>query len=220
MNKIYIIDDFYDDVQSIINMAICDQPSPCPGMRSHHIDIIDMSFYKAFRKKIFDLHNIVDNGKYGLTTYFNQITAFDEDILNYNWPHIDGDIRYGDTSMTPENYHQKITLGGMIILCDIVDNLNTDFWMPSYDIDKNELFKLLLYDYIVTRDQYENGQLTLDKFKQKFNIFHNKFKLDISIPNKKNRMISWNSGSIRGQKMISKKQVIKLTHNFYIYPRQ
>ena len=105
----------------------------------------------------------------------------------------------------------------MIVLSDITEDLTTDFWVPSIDIDPKQLFELLLYDYIVTRDKFEKGELTMEQFKQLSVEFHSKFKIDIQVPNKFNRMISWKSGSIRGQRMISKKQGVKLTHNFYIH---
>ena len=63
----------------------------------------------------------------------------------------------------------------------------------------------------------EQGKITLNEFEDEFEKFHNKFRLDKRVPNKKNRMISWGSGSIRGQKMVSEKQGSKLTHNFYIH---
>ncbi len=217
MNKVMVVDDFYNNPAEVIALALCDQPSPCPGMRSQRLVDINTEFFRSFKDKIFNLHNIPNDGRYVMTSYFNQITAFDEDILNYNWPHLDGDVRYGDTALTHENYKDKMILGGMIILCDIVDDLTTDFWLPAIDINEKDLFTLLLYDYIVTRDKFEKGEIALDKFKELFSEFHSKFKIDQKIPNKFNRMISWKSGSIRGQKMVTKKQGVKLTHNFYIH---
>jgi hypothetical protein len=216
MNSINVIDDFYDDPIKVVQMALCDQPSPCPGMRSQTIVNIDSDFYHKFKKEIFRLHNIHDDGRFVMTSYFNQITSFDDDLLNYNWPHIDGDVRYGDTTLTYENYNDKMILGGMIILCDIVDDLTTDFWTPK-EMSRKELFDMVLYDYILTRDSYEKGNISLDEYKIKFVEFHNKFTIDERIKNKFNRMISWRAGSIRGQKMVSKKQGTKLTHNFYIH---
>ena len=68
-NRVYVVDNFYEDIQSVIDMAICDQPSPCPGMRSKSVINIDTSFYKKFREKIFQIHGIADDGKYGFSTY-------------------------------------------------------------------------------------------------------------------------------------------------------
>jgi hypothetical protein len=217
MNQVSVIDNFYDNPEKIVEMALCDQPSPCPGMRSQTLVDLNSSFFIDFKKRIFALHNIPDDGRYVMSSYFNQITAFDEDVLNFNWPHLDGDVRYGDTTLTHENYKDKMILGGMIVLCDIVDDLTTDFWVPSIDINDKDLFNLLLYDYIVTRGKFEKGEISLDKFKELSVEFHSKFSIETQVPNKFNRMISWRSGSIRGQRMVSKKQGVKLTHNFYIH---
>jgi hypothetical protein len=214
---IRVVDGFYDDPNSVVEMALCDQPSPCPGMRSQRLVDINSKFFVDFKKRIFDMHGIPDDGRYVMTSYFNQITAFEEDVLNYNWPHLDGDVRYGDTTLTHENYKDKMILGGMVVLCDITDNLNTNFWSPTVSLSNKEIFDILLYDYIVTRDKYERGEITIDRFKQEFETFHSKFKVELSVPNKFNRMISWRSGSIRGQQMVTKKQGVKLTHNFYIH---
>jgi hypothetical protein len=217
MMDVRVLDGFYDNPQEVIEMALCDQPSPCPGMRSTRLVDINSTFFADFKKRIFSMHNIPDDGRYVMTSYFNQITAFEEDVLNYNWPHLDGDVRYGDTTLTHENYKDKMILGGMIILCDIVDDLNTNFWSPVVSMSDKELFDLLLYDYIITRGKYERGEITLDEFKTQFDMFHWNFKVELAVPNKFNRMISWKSGSIRGQKMVTKKQGVKLTHNFYIH---
>ena len=221
MNRVTIVENFYDNPEELIRKyAFCDQPSPCPGFRSKKLDIVDKNFYKWFRKTIFDLHGIEDSGKYQFTTYFNYVEPFEEDVLNYNWPHIDGDVRYGDTKLNHQNYEERMILGGHIMLSEVIDpNSSVTFWKmaPELNWSKEELFDKVLFNYITTRSKYEKSQITLEEYEKEFEEFHKCFVVDEKFPNEYNKLISWKAGTIRGGKMITKEQKTRLTHNFYIH---
>jgi hypothetical protein len=220
MNEIFYIDNFYENPKEIIEKyGECDQYSPCPGSRSLKLDQIDRQFYNWFKEKIYNIHGLEDRPDWYLTTYFNLIPYFDEGVLNYNWPHIDGDVRY-DNTLNRNNYYDKMILGGQIILCDIVDeNLAARFWNPKPHLSEEEIFDRVLYGYIVNRDKYEKNEITLEEYINRFDEFHKDFMFDKKIDNVFNRMISWKAGSIRGGLMVSKKQQWKLSQNFYVHAK-
>jgi hypothetical protein len=217
-----VIDNFYSNPEEIVRKATCDQPSPCPGSRSLRLDITDKDYYNSFKKLIYDIHGIEDREGLSFTTYFNLIPYNPIEILNYNWPHIDGDVRYGDTTLNHTNYEQRMFLSGQIFLSHIVDDdLAVRFWKekPELNWSKEELFDKVLFNYLTTRDKYENGLMTLEEYEKKYELFHSYFYLDTKIDNVYNRMVSWKSGMIRGGIMVSEKQGYKLSQNFYVHMR-
>jgi len=220
-NVAYELENFYDNPEEVIRKyAFCDQPSPCPGFRSKKLDILDQNFYKWFRKRIFDLHKIEDSGQYQFTTYFNYVEPFEEDVLNYNWPHIDGDVRYGDTKLNHINYEERMILGGHIMLSEVIDpNSSVTLWKMHPDLNwtKEQLFDKVLFNYITTRSKYEKNLITLEEYTKEYEDFHKCFVIEKKIKNEYNKMISWKAGAIRGGKMITKEQKTRLTHNFYIH---
>ena len=218
MNETQYIDNFYSNPYEIIEKyADCDQPSPCPGSRSVKIDLQDKNFYNSFKDMIYNIHGLENNPDWYFTTYFNLIPYYDEEILNYNWPHIDGDVRY-DNTLNQSNYYDRMILSGQIILSEIVDeNLAARFWLPKPHLTEEQIFEKVLYGYIVNRDKYEKNEITLEEYMKRYDEFHKDFVFHKKIDNVFNRMISWKAGAIRGGLMVSKKQQWKLTQNFYVH---
>lgn len=220
IKDLQVIDNYYQDPNDIINKfeQHCINEHWCPGLRSILLQDIDIDFYNKFRSDIFKLHNLEDSPKYTLWTYLNrhQYDASKPECLNYAWPHVDGNARE-DKTLNYITYESKMIIGGFIYLTKHPDpETGISFFKEKQEMTKKDLYDIVLHNYLTAKEEYESGKITVDELNQKYTEYYDKFYVDMVVKNRFNRLVTWKCGNIRGTKIISEQQPVKLIHSFYI----
>jgi len=220
IKDLQVIDNYYQDPDSIIDKfeKYCYNEHFCPGLRSVLLQDIDQKFYNDFRSKIFQLHDIQDSNKYVFWTYLNlhQYDPEKPDCLNYAWPHVDGNARE-DKTLNYITYEHKMVCGGFVYLSKNPDpTTGISFFKENKHMNKKELYDIVLHNYLTAKDEYDAGKITSEELNKKYAEYYSNFDVDIMISNRFNRLVTWKCGNIRGTKIISEKQQVKLIHSFYI----
>jgi hypothetical protein len=208
---IRIIDNFYEDpsrltvLQSEFNKIGCGV-----GLKSPMIEDLDINFYREFKHKIYNIHNLPM--EYKLTTYFTEYKYNPIPELNNYCAHIDG--RDGNGRVNVENY--KLVLCGQIFLSEGADRTTgLSFYRPNKHWDKSELFDRALNDYLEPKNAYNAGKISLNEYIRRYDLYHSDFDKTIEVNNVYNRMVSWDGGTVTGSKMTSMNNS-KIVQNFYV----
>jgi hypothetical protein len=214
--NVTILDNFYEDPDSVLSMITNDFPIVGCGSGARTIPLKDMNetLYKSFCDKIYSIHNI-DPTNLSLITFFMEHEYHPIEIMNQRFVHIDGknpDVCY----MTMKEY--KLVLCGQIFLtkdsdpaagvriCKLKDHIN---WTET------ELMNNCINNYLDPKVAFEAGKITLEEYKLLHKHYHDNFEVTSVIDNVYNRMVSWKAGTLHGDPM-TKKMGKRLTQYFFI----
>jgi hypothetical protein len=216
INNITVLDNFYDNPESVVSLLNGDYPiMGCgTGKRSIGLEQINHQLYNAFCDAIFKIHGISSNGLH-VTTFFMEHEYDAIEIFNQRWVHIDGknpDI----CLMSMQEY--KLVLCGQIYLtkdpdpeagtkiCNLKSNVN---W------SEKELVDNCINFYTRPKEKYMAGLIDLDQYTKEHQQYHSNFELTCDVKNVYNRMVSWKAGTLHGDPVTSKMKS-RLNQYFFV----
>lgn len=211
-----IVDNFYENPNKIIELVNGEYPLiGCgDGKRSLSLHAMNKELYEEFCNKIYSIHNLSSNGVW-LTTYITEHTSNDLDVLNKRWVHIDG--RNPDVCRANiETYN--LILCGQIFLSEDPDpeaGVKICKLKKSINWTDQELIDNCVNDYLIPKDKYLSGLISLEDYTNLHTEYHNNFDISCDIKNEFNRMVSWKGGTLHGEPM-TKKMRKRLTQYFFI----
>lgn len=217
INNITVLDNFYSDPSSVVDMLDGDYPVFGCGTGNRSIGLQDLNpqMYINFCDAIYKIHNITHTEDLHMFTFFMEHTYNPIEIFNYGWVHIDG--KNPDACrMTTEEY--KLVLCGQIFLTPDPDpetGVSICDLKPSVNWTTQELIDKTINDYTIPKEDYLAGKLSLDGYIKEHESYHDNFTETCFIKNKYNRMVSWKAGSLHGAKMTNKMQK-RLNQYFFV----
>ncbi len=197
---IKIIDNFYQDIDSILDMAenSCHITGCGPGMRSDNINLLNKNLFNSFRDNIYNMFGLDRNKVYMNTHFTKNIFSGKENGLI----HIDGrNPNYCET----KSHEYKLILAGQIFITPSRDlNSGINFYDFSQSCQWDDEYKF----HMSLNGCYEIEKSDLDDY-------HKNFVETVSVKNKQNRFVCWNGGTLHRFR-ITEQQQTRIVQNFYI----
>ena len=211
-----VLDNFYYTPNRIIDLTKGKYPLiGCgDGNRSLPLDQINKDIYLKFCDKIYSAHNTSSKGL-SLTTYFTEHISKDIDIFNKRWVHIDG--RNPNVCRATVDRYRLVVCGQIFLTPDPDPEAGVKICELKKQLEwsKETLFDNCLNDYLIPKDKYNAGLISLEEYTKLHDDYHKHFDITCTIENKFNRMVSWKAGTLHGEPMTKKMQK-RLTQYFFV----
>jgi len=204
---IHILDNFYKDPKIIESLITEFNVTGCgSGVKTLDLGFIDKTIYNSLKVELCNLHQ-QNSTEIKFYSYFSEHIYNDvDDIFNYSAIHIDGK---GGCNISDYN----LVFCGQILL---TDNPDPDSGVLIYKFKNNEpqMLDNALNHYTIPGEQYREGSISLEQFKQLKSEYNSNFELTCEIKNVYNRMVSWAGGTPHSQR-ITKHVPRKINQYFF-----
>ena len=192
INNITVLDNFYDNPESVVSLLNGDYPiMGCgTGKRSIGLEQINPQLYNIFCDAVFKIHGISSNGL-KLTTFFMEHEYDPIEIFNQRWVHIDG------KNPDPEAGTK---------ICKLKSDVN---WSEKQLVDNCINF------YTSPKEKYTAGLIDLEQYSKEHQEYHSNFEMTCDVKNVYNRMVSWKAGTLHGDPVTSKMKT-RLNQYFFV----
>lgn len=210
-----ILDNFYENTERVLSIINSNfNGSGCGvGLKSPPLEQLDPLLYQQTKNKIFSLYNLPNHLRF--TTYFTIYEYNPIEQLNQYCAHIDG-RNNSQCDLGVEEFN--LVLCGQVFLSESADeNTGITFYEPRPELNwsRQELFDRALNNYLMPKNAYNAGRITLEQYTKLFSEYHDQFNTIDVAPNVFNRMVAWDAGTINSSRM-TKKQGTKVVQNFYV----
>ena len=205
MNRLTVIDNFYNNPEYVATLAEFQQGG-CGGIyskRSKPLDLINKSFHDEFSSAICNILQL-DRSRVDVYSFLSKQTFNEESSGGYI--HIDG--RNSSTGQVPNFNSYSNLYGGTIFLSAEYDRSSgINFYDDITNETPEQKFNCAINSLYNVRDNSNLNELKAE--------YDSRFELSTSVGNVYNRLVVWKCGQPHTS-TITKKQGVKLTHNFYI----
>ena len=199
MFPVTIIDDFFPDPDSIVEMASSTypyEPDPTgkwPGVRSKQLHTLDTRLFSYIGRRIFSVFGSVPP-EWRLSASFQKIKPFSEnkwDRRNRGWVHNDGPSMF---------------FGGIIYLNK---NADKDTGTSIYKAKRGFALPLDPEEQI-KRDLYTGKDIHLPDYEKLFDDYHDQFVETIKVDNIYNRLLLFSQRTLHGVRTFGTKERLTL----------
>ena len=188
---ITIIDNFYTDPDSVIQLAKEFPIISCGPAKTISLEELDQQFYKNFSSAVLGMININPNKRYTVDSFFSKHVLSKPDLLNIGWWRTAG---HNPTSCRYDESSEHLVFCGEIMLTkdphpDSIFEIGKV--KPHLNWDTNKLIDETCNYYTIPREKYFDGAITFEEFEQEYNKHENNYYSVLKIKNEYNKFIAW-----------------------------